>query len=281
MEFKKGFKIKPKSIKRTGEVIFTDGTNDVFANQKICKEYGYNYDTSNGTCYAYRYVSLTEKRGKNLDNKVAGKNNLTSDGTKASFITGQSNSTDGSNKNILITGENNKIQSDLSNSSIIGGTHGLGLHNGEVVIGGGLYDGSEVGSNQMSFTQLSGQTTGTDATSLTTQNDGTNLVEIQNNSILGFEAHIIALCTGGSSGTAGEYIYYKLVGACKTDNGFNPTFTQSISTIADGSLSIVTTPRFVAVTDPFISIQVTGLANVNINWYSSVHLYTNRTLQTF
>ena len=54
MEFKKGFKIKPKSIKRTGEVIFTDGTNDVFANQKICKEYGYNYDTSNGTCYAYR-----------------------------------------------------------------------------------------------------------------------------------------------------------------------------------------------------------------------------------
>ena len=103
MEFKKGFKIKPKSIKRTGEVIFTDGTNDVFANQKICKEYGYNYDTSNGTCYAYRYVSLTEKRGKNLDNKVAGKNNLTSDGTKASFITGQSNSTDGSNRNIFIT----------------------------------------------------------------------------------------------------------------------------------------------------------------------------------
>ncbi len=78
MEFKKGFKIKPKSIKRTGEVIFTDGTNDVFANQKICQEYGYNYDTVSGTCYAYRFNSLIEKRGKNLDNKVSGKNNTTS-----------------------------------------------------------------------------------------------------------------------------------------------------------------------------------------------------------
>ncbi len=280
MEFKKGFKIKPKSIKRTGEVIFTDGTNDVFANQKICKEYGYNYDTSNGTCYAYRYVSLTEKRGKNLDNKVAGKNNLTSDGTRSSFITGQSNTTDGINKNIFITGENNKIQSDLSNSSIIGGTHALGLHNGEVVIGAGLLDDGQVGAHQMSIVQLIGQTANATPTNLSILNES-KYIEIQNNSILGFEAHIIGLSTGGSSGTAGQYIYYKLVGACKIDNGFNPTFTQSISTIADGSLSIVDAPSFVAVTDPFISIQVAGLTNVNISWYASVHLFTNKTLNTF
>jgi hypothetical protein len=280
MEFKKGFKIKPKSIKRTGEVIFTDGTNDVFANQKICQEYGYNYDTSNGTCYAYRYVSLTEKRGKNLDNKVAGKNNLTSDGTKASFITGQSNSTDGSNKNILITGENNRIQSNLSNSSIIGGTHALGFHNGEVVIGAGLLDDGQVGAHQMAIVQLIGQTGNAVATNLSILNEN-DYIEVQNNSILGFEAHIIALCTGGSGGTAGQYIYYKLVGACKTDNGFNLTITQSISTIADGSLSIEDAPSFQAVTDPFISIQVVGLANVNISWYASVSLFTNKTLNTF
>jgi hypothetical protein len=280
MEFKKGFKIKPKSIKRTGEVIFTDGTNDVFANQKICQEYGYNYDTVSGTCYAYRFNSLIEKRGKNLDNKVSGKNNTTSTNTSASFISGQKNTTDGINKNILITGENNRIQSNLSNSSIIGGTHALGFHNGEVVIGAGLLDDGQVGAHQMAIVQLIGQTGNAVATNLSILNEN-DYIEVQNNSILGFEAHIIALCTGGSGGTAGQYIYYKLVGACKTDNGFNLTITQSISTIADGSLSIEDAPSFQAVTDPFISIQVVGLANVNISWYASVSLFTNKTLNTF
>ena len=280
MEFKKGFKIKPKSIKRTGEVIFTDGTNDVFANQKICQEYGYNYDTVSGTCYAYRFNSLIEKRGKNLDNKVSGKNNTTSTNTSASFITGQKNTTDGINKNIFITGENNRIQSNLSNLSIIGGTHALGFHNGEVIIGAGKLDDGQVGSLQMSIIQLSGNTTNDTLTNLTIQNDGSH-IEIQNNCILGFEAHLIGLCTGGTDGTAGQYIYYKLVGACKIDNGFNLTFTQSISTIADGSLALEVTPTFASVTDNFITLKVTGLANVNINWYSSVHLFTNKTLNTF
>ena len=280
MEFKKGFKIKPKSIKRTGEVIFTDGTNDVFANQKICQEYGYNYDTVSGTCYAYRFNSLIEKRGKNLDNKVSGKNNTTSTNTSASFITGQKNTTDGINKNIFITGENNRIQSNLNNLSIIGGTHALGFHNGEVVIGAGLLDDGQVGSIQMSIIQLSGQTANDTLTNLTIQNDGSH-IEIQNNCILGFEAHLIGLCTGGTDGTAGQYIYYKLVGACKIDNGFNLTFTQSISTIADGSLALEVTPSFASVTDNFITLKVTGLAGNNINWYASVHLFTNKTLNTF
>ncbi len=281
MDFKNGFKVKPEKILTTGEVIFTDGSIEVLPNQISCEAYGYKYDKKNGVCLAFSYNTNLDKINQKQQLLTKGTNNVTDQGIENSIVIGQSNRTKGVNQNVLLSGSNNQINNSIKDSAIIGGTHGLSFHNGEVVIGGGLYDGSEVGSNQMSFTQLSGQTTGTDATSLTTQNDGTNLVEIQNNSILGFEAHIIALCTGGSSGTAGQYIYYKLVGACKTDNGFNPTFTQSISTIADGSLSIVTTPRFVAVTDPFISIQVTGLANVNINWYSSVHLYTNRTLQTF
>ena len=223
---------------------------------------------------------MIEKRGKNLDNKVSGKNNTTSTNTSASFITGQKNTTDGINKNIFITGENNRIQSNLSNLSIIGGTHALGFHNGEVIIGAGKLDDGQVGSLQMSIIQLSGNTTNDTLTNLTIQNDGSH-IEIQNNCILGFEAHLIGLCTGGTDGTAGQYIYYKLVGACKTDNGFNLTITQSISTIADGSLSIVDAPSFQAVTDPFISIQVVGLANVTISWYASVHLFTNKTLNTF
>ena len=280
MDFKKGFKIKPQTVLPTGEVIFTDGSTEVVPNQITCESYGYKYDRKNGVCIAFPYNTNVDKINQKQQILNKGSNNTTELGTENSLIVGQSNTTKGINKNVILSGNNNQINNSLDNTSIIGGSYGLAFHNGEVVIGGGQLDDGGLGAHQMSIVQLTGQTANGTPTNLSIQNDGSH-IEIQNNSILGFEAHIIALCTGGSGGTAGQYIYYKLVGACKTDNGFNPTFTQSISTIADGSLSIVDAPSFVAVTDPYISIQVAGLTNVNINWYSSVHLYTNRTLNTF
>jgi len=44
MKFKKEFKRKPKGITGIGEVIFTDGTNDVVPNQLSCEAYGYTYN---------------------------------------------------------------------------------------------------------------------------------------------------------------------------------------------------------------------------------------------
>ena len=55
MEFKKGLTIKPKVINSVGEVIFTDGTNDVVANQRVCEAYGYRYNDGKGTCEAFIY----------------------------------------------------------------------------------------------------------------------------------------------------------------------------------------------------------------------------------
>ena len=101
MEFKKGFKIKPKLILETGEVVFTDGTNDVFANELSCKEYGYNYDTTTGTCYAYRYNNNLNKRAKNLDNKVLGIDNNINQ-TKYSLVNGTKNTTRGVSVNCFI-----------------------------------------------------------------------------------------------------------------------------------------------------------------------------------
>ena len=39
MDYKKGFNIKPKEVLRTGEILFTDGTNDVIPNQSACESY--------------------------------------------------------------------------------------------------------------------------------------------------------------------------------------------------------------------------------------------------
>ena len=280
MDFKNGFKVKPEKILTTGEVIFTDGSIEVLPNQISCEAYGYKYDKKNGVCLAFSYNTNLDKINQKQQLLTKGTNNVTDQGIENSIVIGQSNRTKGVNQNVLLSGSNNQINNSIKDSAIIGGTHGLSFHNGEVVIGAGLLDDGQVGAHQMAIVQLIGQTQNAVATNLSILNES-KYIEVQNNSILGFEAHIIALCTGGTDGTAGQYIYYKLVGACKTDNGFNLTITQSISTIADGSLSIADAPSFQAVTDPFISIQVVGLTNVTISWYASVHLFTNKTLNTF
>lgn len=280
MDFKNGFKVKPQKILPTGEVIFTDGSIEVLPNQISCEAYGYKYDKKNGVCLAFSYNTNLDKINKKQQLLTKGTNNVTDQGIENSIVIGQSNRTKGVNKNIILSGNNNQINNSINNSAIIGGSFGLALHNGEVVIGAGKLDDGQVGAHQMSIIQLSGNTTNDTLTNLTIQNDGSH-IEIQNNCILGFEAHIIGLCTGGTDGTAGQYIYYKLVGACKINNGFDTSFTQSISTIADGSLALEVTPSFALVTDNFITLKVTGLAGNNINWYASVHLFTNKTLNTF
>ena len=280
MEFKKGFKIKPKLILETGEVVFTDGTNDVFANEFTCKEYGYNYDTTTGTCYAYRYNNNLNKRAKNLDNKVLGIDNNINQ-TKYSLVNGTKNTTRGVSVNCFISGENNEITSDVSNVAILGGSHGLSLNQGEVLIGGGLLGSSETGSQQMSFVQLSKQSTTGSTVDLALQN-GSTFISLQTSAIIGFEAHVIGLVLSGTDATPGQYRYYKITGACKSDASLNPTFTQSTTTIADGGLSPSAVPLFVASEESgFITVRCTGITNVNINWYASVHLYVNRTTLDF
>jgi hypothetical protein len=46
MDYKKGFTVKPKNILNSGEVIFTDGTNEIIPNQVTCEAYGYTYNSS-------------------------------------------------------------------------------------------------------------------------------------------------------------------------------------------------------------------------------------------
>ena len=43
MIYKTGFTVKPLAISGTGQVTFTDGTNDITPNQKECEAYGYTF----------------------------------------------------------------------------------------------------------------------------------------------------------------------------------------------------------------------------------------------
>ena len=274
MEYKKGHKIKPKGVLSNGEVVFTDGTNDVRANQVSCEAYGYTFDKTAGTCIAFKYSPKLNKTFNNLENTIQGKSNTTEGNTINSFINGQENRTKGNNRNLLINGENHEVDNGINNVTTLG-AYGKVKNQGELVLGGGIGTSDyPLGNNQTSIVQLGGVTSDASRTNLTVHGDGSNYITVQNNSILGFEVKVIGLCYGGSSGTAGDYKYAEIKGAVQVDDGYNLTWSQSSTTIA--SVGTTGTVQMAAVSDPYITVEATGSANVNIEWFASVQITENK-----
>lgn len=270
MDFKKNFTIKPENILPDGRVLFTDGTDTVLPNQLSCEAYGYKWNEKEGTCTAFNYTNKIARLNKAATITKTDKTNIEEGGTKSSTIIGTKNRTKGQNRNLLISGENNQVNTGIDNA-VVFGNYGQAFRQGEVVFGGGV----GLGARQMSFVQLAGKTTNATATDLSIHGLG-SYIEVQNNSIMGFEAKVIGLVSGGTSGTAGDYIYAEIVGAVRVDDGFNLTFSQTSTTIA--SLGTTGTVQMAAVTDPYISVEVTGTANIDISWSASVKLTENKLL---
>ncbi len=218
MQFKKGFKIKPKYIASTGDVIFTDGTNDVIPNQLSCESYGYVYNETTGTCTAFKYNTKINNTSDNVHNIVKGNLNTTNKGTENSFLLGANNTSSGNNLNILVSGKNNLVDNGLNDSSIIGGSFAQSKNQGEVVIGGGGFN-EELAMSQMSFIQQSGNTTDGTETALLTQYLPLTYIQKVKNSVIGFEAHVVGVNTGIGDGSAGDYGYFKITGGVKFTNG--------------------------------------------------------------
>ena len=277
MEYKKGHKIKPKETLENGRVIFTDGTDDVYPNQISCEAYGYKWNKGNNTCSAFPSNFKINKLFKNTTNTITGKHDIAG-ATENIFVSGQKNTIKGQNKNLLISGSGHEVDNEISNASILGGIKGKLIRRGEVVIGGGGF-ANTTGETQMSFVQCSNKTTDATATKLRlqyiTDDDAKDYINVQKNSLVGLEAHILAIVTGGSSGTAGHYKYIKLKAGVLTDNSLSGTITQSQATVA--STGTTGTATLVTSADGYIAIQVTGTANVNIEWSSNIHLYELKT----
>ena len=278
MEYKKGHKIKPKEILTNGVVVFTDGTNDVSPNQASCESYGYKWNRKSNRCTAFDSNFKINKLFKNTTNTNIGAENQIEGATGNTLINGNKNTVKGNSRNLLICGESHEVSNGINNASILGGIKGKLLRRGEVVIGGGSF-ANTTGETQMSFVQCSNKTTDATATKLRLQyitaSDDTDYINLQKNSLLGLEAHILAIVTGGSSGTAGHYKYIKLKAGVLTDNSLSGTISQSQATVA--STGTTGTVTLVTSADGYIAIQVTGTANVNIEWSANIHLYELKT----
>ena len=107
MEYLTGYTIKPEEITATGEVRFTDGTNnDLGANQVTCEAYGYTYDIPSGTCVSFRLNTNLGRNISNINNKNNGSGNVTELGSNNIQVNGINNTTKGFNNSCLINGTN-------------------------------------------------------------------------------------------------------------------------------------------------------------------------------
>jgi len=279
MDYKKGFNIKPKEVTRTGEIIFTDGTNNVIPNQSACEAYGYTYNSASGTCSAFLFNSTLERKFNNIHNNVSG--GSTENNTKNTILNGQENTTKGNNFNNIINGQKHQIETGVNNSIVLSGSYGKLENQGEVVISGGGFN-EALGMSQTSFIQQSGNTTDATQTSLLTQYLPLTYIQKVKNSVIGFEANVIGVNTGVGEGTTGDYGYVQVTGAVKFTNGLASTYHQSTTHIVQsGHSGMNITAVMKDVTATSFGIAVTGLAETYIQWTADIKLWRNNIQQTF
>lgn len=273
--------IQPHRIDKAGIVTFTDGTNTgLIANQRVCEAYGYTYDRFSGTCRLNQQFEATLLQEFNQEsNKVMGSNNHIENGVRNVIIGGKDNNVKSNSKNSIVSGNTNVVDTDINNATVLG-VRGNATRQSEFVIGGGVgqfaYSDTFLYSDrQMSIVELSGITSDNTATKLTINGDGTNYINVKNNSILGYEVYITRFEHGGSSGTAGNFSYRNLKGVVRIDDSYGMTittgFTRNIAKLGvNGTTAIVDS----STTDiKSITVQCTDRNNVLNSWSAIVYLH--------
>lgn len=138
-----------KTISNSGLVTFiTDAGKETTGTRSDCS--GYGYKTLGGKCYAFEQRSTKKMRGFNQGRSFVSK------------IVGYFNKVGGFIDSFIL-GNNNVIEAE---KSVVIGNYGLSTTNGQIVFSAG----KELGRNQFSIVQFSGQTTDAAATQLTTVN---------------------------------------------------------------------------------------------------------------
>ena len=288
MEYKTGFSVKPKFISSLGEVTFTDGTNNITPNQLECEAYGYTYDKATATCSAFRFTPSIDRNMSNISNFIKGKQNTTETGTTNTVMIGESNIVKGLSRNNLIVGSLNEISNGINNATVLG-INGNARTEAEVLIGGGkgsLSDSTDaatfISRRKTSVIELAGVTIDNTATNLTVQGGG-SFINVEANSIIGFDIFITRLELAGSSGTAGNYSYRNLRGVVTIDNSRTMTFvigfTRNVSKVGVWGTCVMA--ESTVGSDLSISVNVKDRNNVHNLWSASVTLHEVVSTTTF
>jgi len=265
--FVKGIAVKPEIIRANGQVIFTDGTNTVSANQEQCEAYGYTYNKDTSTCTAYIPKTKIDINSDKRNNKILGTNNSIGVATFNTQIVGQNNSTKGSCRNIQITGNKNEIQRGINNV-IVSGTLAEATANNSFVLGGNAA-GDNLAERQSIQLIYGTQTTAGSTVDSYLNNVTDSFFVIPDNTIMYFHADVVAVRVGGTNtGNTGDFASFVERGVVINKSG-----TLSISRERDAikSSGTVTDWRPVAnISGTNFRMTVRGETDVTVEWCSNI-----------
>jgi len=201
MEYLTGYTIKPELVTGTGEVRFTDGTNnDLGANQVTCEAYGYTYDIPSGTCISFRVNTNLNRNISNINNKNNGAGNTTELGSNTNQVNGTLNTLKGFNNNCLANGAANEIANGVNNATVLG-RFGEATATNSIVLGGN--NSSDSLGERQTITLLYGtETTGSSVVLSYLNNTTDSYFTIPTDTICSFRSETVAVRTGGSGGGA-------------------------------------------------------------------------------
>ena len=270
--FLSDFNIKPLKTEQTGQVIFTNGTEEVIPNQRQCEAFGYTFNKQSGVCSAFKSTSRVETSTNNLSNTVKGELNTTRTGVTNTHILGQQNLADVESRNNIIVGDNNFVTTGCKNSVVIG-TRGDSNENsnGTFTIGGNL-DTDLLGERQSIRLLYGGQTTGTANVSLGLSNVSGERFVVKEDSIIYFHAETIGFRTGGTgSGAVGDY-YSAVERGVLLNNAGSTSIQRERDTIKTSGT--VTNWRVLAEVgaSSTLALKCRGAANQTIEWVCNVQI---------
>ena len=283
IQIKKGLTLKPNAVSDLGTVTFTDGVNvDLLGDQITCEAYGYRYNVATGTCSAFSANPNIKNSLVGRDKKILGVKNEIETFSQNNLIVGTNNTNKSYNCNTMLLGENHETITGIKNSAVIGGTRAKLTRQSEVAIGGGARAISD-STNAVTFNsrrktstlELSCVTIDNTATNMTIQGDGESFINVENNSIIGYDIYITRLELGGTSGTAGNYSYRNIRGAVKINQvgvmSFIVGFSRNIAKVGVNGTCIMADSTTGGV--PSISVNVQDRNNVHNLWSANVVLH--------
>jgi hypothetical protein len=267
IEFIKGYLIKPSSVTLQGEVVFTDGTNDINPNQQQCEAYGYTYNQASGTCSVFTTSTNLGKALRNETNFITGADNTTETGTNNTHIIGQSNTVKGRATNNLLVGDGNEVASEINNSNVLG-TKGEVTTNNTFVIGGNA-SADNLGERQSMQLMYGVQTTTGSTVNSFLNNITDKFLVVPDNTIMYFHADVIAVRVGGTAeGSNGDYASWVERGVVINESGTLSVNRERDTIKTNGSVSAW---RPVAnVTGTNFRLTVRGATDVTIEWNSNI-----------
>ena len=275
----KGFTIVPASISNLGIVTFTDdGTNNITPNQRQCEAYGYRYDETSDTCYAFRYNTNLQTAFRNTNNAISGAGNRTETGTNNTYIMGENNTVRGFSRNNVVIGNNNEIARSINNANVFG-TLGEVTATNSIVLGGNA-EGDILGERQTMTLMYGKQTTDGSTVDAFLNNTTDSYFVVPENTAIYFQSETLAVRVAGASGSGavGDYKSWVERGVVKNAAGTLSIQRSRTSPASSGTTTGWSPINSVSGTNFLQTVK--GATDMTIEWASTIRITQIKTSVT-